>query len=128
MKRKTLEIYALVVCFAAVVTFMISFGVGAYNVVRMAKPSLTINAWTFKMYQDNQSFRDQKLHENMPKGKAPLTEEQVTSRRLSGWAGELYAERRSGFQTFTQTAIFVLIAVVVFWFHWRLARREKESN
>ncbi|MFH1369129.1 MAG: hypothetical protein ABII64_08385 [Elusimicrobiota bacterium] len=127
MKRKTVEIYALVVCFTAICAFMVSLGIGTYGLVKVVKPSLTINAWTYKMFQDNQSFRDQKLHESTNKDKKPLSEEKVTAMRLSGWASELGAERRKGFQNFVQCAIFVVIAIVVFLFHWKLAKREKAA-
>ncbi|MFH1368125.1 MAG: hypothetical protein ABII64_03260 [Elusimicrobiota bacterium] len=127
MKRKTVEIYALVVCFAAICTFMIALGIGTYGLVKIVKPSLTISAWTYTMYSSNQNYRDQKLHEATAKDKKPLSEEKITTMRLNGWKSELGSERRKGFQNFVQNAIFVVIAIVVFLFHWKLAQKEKSA-
>lgn len=127
MKRKTIEVYALVVCFASVITFMISLGIGAYSFVRVVKPALTIQSWTYKMHQSNEAFRDQKLHENAPKNTVKKSEEEVTKLRLESWKGELAMERRTGFQTMVQCSIFIVISVFLYFFHWRLAKREKES-
>lgn len=128
MKRKTLEIYALVVCFASIVTLIISLGIGIYSAVKVIKPGLTISAHTFRTYQSNEKFRDLELRSEKNKRYANISDAALTKMRLDSWNIELGMEKRRGFQSFTQASIFVVIGLIVFLLHWRMAKREKETQ
>ncbi|TXH65423.1 MAG: hypothetical protein E6Q88_13820 [Lysobacteraceae bacterium] len=60
MKKTILEIYALAVCFAAVVCATVTLGFGLWSVLEIAMPEFTINGYTYARYQDNESFRPNK--------------------------------------------------------------------
>ena len=47
MKKSILEIYALAVCFLALVCFVIALGLGVYDLIQIANPGFTINAYEY---------------------------------------------------------------------------------
>ena len=57
MKKSILEIYALAVCFVALVCFVIALGIGVYDLIQIANPVFTINAYEYDRHQSNEAFR-----------------------------------------------------------------------
>ena len=57
MKKSILEIYALAVCFVALVCFVIALGIGVYDLIQIANPVFTINAYEYNRHQSNEAFR-----------------------------------------------------------------------
>ena len=54
--RPTLEIYGLCVCFVSLLCFVVSLGVGLYDLVQLATPAFTISAYENERHQSNDRF------------------------------------------------------------------------
>lgn len=122
MKKSLLEIYALAVCFVTVVCFVIALGIGLYDLVQLSNPEFTLSSYEFERHQSNEAFT-----RNWPKDKELPSEEELTKRRKQSYSLALLSERRSALQSLVQVFIILVIDVVVFLVHWRLAKRARES-
>ena len=56
MKKSILAIYALAVCFVALVCFVIALGIGVYDLIQIANPVFTINAYEYDRHQSKALF------------------------------------------------------------------------
>ena len=131
MKKTLLEIYALLICFGAVVCFSIWTGIGAYSLVGTFNPELTVNSWVYERHQTNDRFwkgnRDLAnpfLAKEKTATKPPErpSEESLTKKRIESYQQELHIEARNNKQTLLQTAIVIIICMLLFFAHWRLAK------
>lgn len=126
MKKSLLEIYALAVCFATIVCFVISLGVALYSVIEIVNPEFTMSSYQFNRYQSNDAFWED--YRNREKEMPKPSENELTKQRTEGYRLAVISEKRDGFQGLTKTAIILLINTVVFLIHWRIARRSRETN
>jgi len=62
-----------------------------------------------------------------PKDKKRPPEGEITKLREESYQTELRKEQRSAMQSLVQILIVLVIDVVVFFVHWRLAKRARES-
>ena len=118
MKRNLVEIYALAICFLAVVCFIVAAGLGIYDVIQIVKPGFTISSYEYKKYQSNKKFI-----KGCEDKYADYSEEEITEMRLEGWENALKIEQRKAFQSITMVFIILLIDTVAFVFHWLLAKK-----
>lgn len=132
MKKSVLEIYALAVCFVAVVCFVVALGIAGYSTLEIAKPDFTINSWQYTRHQTNDAFwRDSGGDRDCDpdkKKKERQSELELTKRREDSYAKVLSSEQRDGTQTLVKCLIIMLIDAIVFAFHWVLARRARSSS
>jgi len=130
LKKSLLEIYALAVCFATIVCFVISLGVALYSVVEIANPEFTMNSYQYNRYQSNDAYWLSRVddYRNKEKEMQRPSEDELTKQRQEGYRLAIISEKRDGFQGLTKTAIILLIDTVVFLIHWRIARRARETN
>jgi hypothetical protein len=128
--RSKLEVYALAVCFAAVVCLVISAGIGGYAVIRIIQPELTMKKWDCDQYQSNDVFWQSRRYGTAEERKLEQrpAEENLTERRLESFKRALSVERRDGVQTLIQCAMFFLAGAVSLLVHWRIARRAREES
>lgn len=127
MKSK-LEIYALAICFASMITLVISLSIAGYGVFRIALPDLTINSYSYDMFQTNDAYwkrNSSSCSKNKEKKERP-TEDELTKQRLAAYEIELKGERRDGFQSLIQCSLFIIISSLVLLIHWRIAKRARE--
>lgn len=125
MKRSLVEIYALAVCFVTVTCFAIAMGIAIYDFVQIAYPEITVHSHHYERHQSNAAYRSS--HHPDPNVIAALSEEDVTKRREESYRSVLNGERRDGWQSLLRMAIIMLVDVLFFFFHWRLAKRVRES-
>ena len=147
MKKPLLEIYALAVCFVALMCFVIALGIGVYDLIQLANPGFTINAYEYDRHQSNEAFRRGGMvgpgHLTYSGGATggvviepripiepttPAVEEAVTRQREESYQAALRSERRRGMQGFLQVVIILVIDVLVFVPHWFLARRIRDAS
>jgi hypothetical protein len=130
MKKSLLEIYALAVCFATIVCFVISLGVAIYSIVKIINPEFTMNSYEYKRYQSNDAYWLSCVddYRNKEKEMQRPSEDELTKQRTEGYRLAAISEKRDGYQGLTKTAIIILINIVVFFIHWRIARRARETN
>jgi hypothetical protein len=129
MKKSILEIYALAVCFATVVCFVIALGVALFDVIQIAKPAFTLNSQEYNRHQSNDAFwNNYGQYDPDKKDKKRPADEELTKRRLDSYQQVLQSERRDAFQGITKAVIIIIIDIVFFMAHWRIARRAREAN
>jgi hypothetical protein len=68
LKKSLLEIYALAVCFATIVCFVISLGVALYKIVEIINPEFTMNSYEYKRYQSNDAYWQSRIDYYQNKG------------------------------------------------------------
>ncbi len=124
MKKNMLEVYALAVCFVTVVCAVVASGIGLYALLSIAKPEFTLPAYQYQRFQTNESFNSSECAEG---NKKKLTDEEITKKRISGYAIALKNEQRESVQSFVKVAIVLALDAFVFLLHWRLARRSRET-
>ena len=127
--RSKLEVYALAVCFAAVVCLVISAGIGGYALIRIIQPGLTLEKWDYEKYQSNDAFWKARQHRTSEeqKGEQRPAEQDLTKSRLESFSRALTIERRRGVQTLMQCTIFFLAGAILLYVHWRIARRARQD-
>ena len=135
MKRSILEIYALAVCFVALLCFVIALGIGAYDLIQITNPEFTLNAYEYERHQSNEAFigfQDRaglgRIAPGIPVEPTQRPEEEVTQQREESFQTALRSERRRGMQSLIQIAIILVIDVLVFVPHWLLARKRSAAN
>ena len=122
MKKSLLEIYALAVCFVTVVCFVIALGIGLYDLVQLTYPEFSLSSYEYERHQSDEAFM-----RHWAKDKKRPAEGEVTKLREESFRTELRKEQRSAMQSLVQILIVLIIDVVVFFVHWRLAKRARES-
>ncbi len=137
MRKSILEIYALSVCFVALVCFVIVLGIGVYDLIQVINPEFTLNAYEYERHQSNEAFgRSPRMEMRAIGPGIPLepTElsgeelEELTRRREESYQATLRSEQRRGVQSLTRIAIVLVIDLLVFVPHWLLARRERRAS
>lgn len=122
VKKSLLEIYALAVCFVTVVCFVIALGIGLYDMVELAFPEFSLSSYEYDRHLSDEAFM-----RRWPKDKKRPPEGEITKLREESYQTELRKEQRSAMQSLVQILIVLVIDVVLFFVHWRLAKRARES-
>src|SRR5688572_7908976 len=112
MKSK-LEVYALSVCFAAVVCLIISAGVGGYSIFEITAPELTMTSYEYDKHQTNDAFwKSQSSCSKEDSSEEKPSEEELTKQRLDSFSIEIKKEQRGGFQSLIKCLIFIFVSGV----------------
>lgn len=129
MKKSILEIYALAVCFATIGCFVIALGIAIFDVIQITNPEFTLSSHEYNRHQSNDAFwTNSNKYDNDKKNKKRPSDEELTKRRLESYRQAIQSERRDAFQGITKALIIIIIDVVFFMVHWRIARRAREAN
>jgi len=137
MKRSILEIYALAVCFLALLCFVIALGIGVYDLIQIANPEFTISAYEYERHQSNEGFDTVRgspgrglrgISPGIPIESTERPEEEVTQQREESFQAALRFERRRGMQSLIQIIIILVIDVLVFVPHWLWIRRTRVAS
>ena len=132
MKKTILEIYALSVCFVAIVCLVIATGIALYSIVQLAAPQFTMSGTSYNQYQSNDAYWAScgpgiRYCTSGEKNRERPAESGLTKQREAGFVTALATERRDGAQGLVKSAIFIFVAAVVFFLHWDLAKRARAS-
>lgn len=128
MKKSILEIYALLVCFVAVITLFVNIGITIYSVIGVNAPDITMSAYDYERYQSNDVYWHRKnirLEDNQ-KPKRPA-EPVLTQKRLKSYAVSLRIEVRNNWQSILQSSIVFLLSALLFFLHWRFILNKKHD-
>jgi len=121
MKKSLVEIYALAVCFFTVMCFTIFLGIGVYDIIEIIHPEFALSSYDFGRHQTNDEFT-----KNLPNVKTlPLTEDEITQKRIESLDLVVRSEKREAFQSLTYASVIILINIVIFFIHWKLSKRER---
>jgi len=131
MKKNWLEIYGLAVCFFTVACFAIVIGIATWDVVQVAAPEFTMTSDAWEKHQSDETFRAALIDEHRvadEKGKyVPPEGAALSKARQDSLDKEIRSERRTGFQDLMQHLIILLIDLLVFAAHWKIAARARHS-
>jgi hypothetical protein len=131
MKKTILEIYALIICFGAVITLSINIGLAIYSIIGIASPTTTLNSYGYKNHQNNDAFWQSKPNHNYnPKTEetAPRPDEKtLTKKRLASYQLEIKAEHRSNIQNLIIQFIIIVVSSLLLLIHWLFILRKKQT-
>ncbi len=127
MKKTILEVYALAVCFGAIICFVITLGIAIYDLIEIAYPEFTLRSYEFTRHQTNEAYWASLRNRSDKPGAARPAEEALTKERLESYRWAVVSERRDGVQSLTRCIIILLINSVIFAIHWLIARRAREA-
>lgn len=113
MHATPIQWYALAVCFAALMCFMVALGIAAYDVVEFTNPELTNGQLT--AYATRERF----VHLFPDKRQLALPQQEEA--RLFERAIYIESIQHAARQSLIFTGIILVIDMVVFALHWRLA-------
>jgi len=116
MGRSTIQVYALVVCFATLMCFVIALGIGLYDMVQIIAPAFTFSGW--ESYESNEQYVA------IWPDKKDLPEQELTRIRQDAYGAAIGAERHRAMQSGVYVFIILVIDAMVYIMHWRIARRE----
>lgn len=131
------RIYALAVCFSAILCIAISTGIGLYDVVQLTIPEFTISS-----HQKQRSPMDRMMVApypgemiqgdvvTKPPKTLPMTEEEIEQRHTERVANLIDGVRHDAKVSLVRILIVLLVSIPLFLVHWRFARRldELETN
>ena len=146
MSNGYLKIYALAVCFASLMCGAITIGVFLFNIVKVVAPEATIDPNTISYYSSNEAFRNspfssararplpyaiasggviapRALIMNDQTNTPELSEEQIENLRVKQLNAMLSNHKFRARQGIIQQAIIILISLVLFIAHWKLAKK-----
>jgi len=124
MKKTILEIYALAICFVAIIFLIINISDGVYNIIGMVNPDLTMSSFTYDPLQSNERYREKCCEDD----KSKKTNEEIARLREEAYKIELRSEARDSLQKAIKNLIYVLLSGIVLFGHWKLSRSARESN
>ncbi|MBL1277854.1 MAG: hypothetical protein COB30_017375 [Ectothiorhodospiraceae bacterium] len=128
MKSK-LEIYALSICFAAVVCLVISLGIGSYSLIQVNSPDLTMKSYKFNQFQTNKDYWSKhkpRCGDNYNKVEKP-EEDELTKQRLMAFEAVKRGEAREGVQSLIKSTLFIIFSTLALFIHWTIAKRCRKS-
>ncbi|MEW6416991.1 MAG: hypothetical protein AB1480_02595 [Nitrospirota bacterium] len=130
MKKSILEIYALAVCFATIVCFVIALGIALYDVIEISNPEFTLSSHEYNRHQSNDAFwkNYQCGYDKKDKEMQRPSDEELSRQRLESYQQAVKSERRDAFQGLTRASIILTIDIFIFLVHWRVALRARETN
>ncbi len=132
MKKTILEIYALAVCFFTIACFVITLGLLIWNFVEVATPEFTISSRDYECHQTDGAYKDcfsgQYQYTKSENPEIFPSGEELTKSRKSAYAQVIKSEQRNATQGIVQKLIIIIIDLLVFFAHWVLARKARETN
>ena len=134
MKKTVFEIYSSLVCFVTVICCSVWLGMGLYSLVGVSEPEITLDKWSYEMYQIDQnpypllseeSFilgPPETIEIKKPEPFVPKSDKQMAKERLANYQLVLKSEIRKNKQTLLKSFIAVIICLPLFFIHWRFIR------
>src|SRR3989338_2777288 len=110
--------YSRAVSFISILTFVVSFVIGGYDLLKLIHPQFTLNSALQEKYKTNESYTE------FGTFKKKISEEQITHERIANYQKLLRMERQNARQRlikigFALFAVMILNGVFVFTLRWR---------
>jgi hypothetical protein len=115
--RSLVQVYALVVCFCALMCFVIALGLGIYDIIEAAAPEFTLTA---DRYSFSAAYQVSALNDGKEHTKEELAAAQSEQHRMA-----VAYQRQSALQSSIFAGIICAIDAAEFAVHWRIARRSE---
>ena len=113
--RSLTTIYALSVCLASLMCFVIALGIGLYDAIQIAAPTFTLPY--YDLYHSNDVYR------RTYRSQKDLSDSDIQQLRAQGFESAQRAERRAALQSGAFVLIILAINVAVFSVHWRISKK-----
>ncbi len=101
--RTPIQIYALVVCFLALLCFVITLGIAIYDIVQIAAPEFTYTP-------------------------EPYISDALSTPGTPEYKTGVQNERKDAIKSLVQTVIILLIDAGVYAIHWRIANQSPRQK
>ena len=144
MNNMLTKIYALLVCFVAVVCITVTTGMGLYELVKLVRPQLTLNPYQYQQLQSNEAYRPTQYprarlinpYGGVPgpppepslQNQRPKTDAEIEALRKAELQRLISNERRMATASLIRLLIVLLVTCPLFYIHWRIARRHGPSE
>ena len=122
-KKSLLEVYALSVCFAAVLVVLFNSAMSLNYAVRITNPNLTVGG-----YEYERSLSDDAYLRSWPDRKPFPDPASVARLRAEAFDAALRAERQMGQRDLIESVTYVIAGLAAFAIHWVLAKRVRRSD
>ncbi len=122
MKKSILEIYALTVCFFAVVCFVFVSALAIHDLVQIMNPEFTLDRHHYERYLSNESY----VRTSQPSSAQAeailkaVPREEISRRRMSEFKRTLRAERHEGQLNLFKMLVVLVVDAVAFAVHWKI--------
>ena len=132
MKKSWLEIYALAICFFTVACFAVALGAALWDVVQITAPDFTMRDDYWTKHRSDEAFRQALIEEHrfreVVSTYVPPAGAELTLAREEGHAQAVSKERRAASQGLAQRLIILLVDLLVFLIHWKIAARARQNT
>lgn len=120
-KKGLWGIYANAVSMIGILTFVVAFIIGGYDLIRLAFPQFTLNSALYEKYQTNESYTE------FGKFRNDVPEKDVTYERTANYQKLLRIERQNALQRLVKVGLAVVIVtilngILIFTFHKKAGR------
>ena len=156
-KDRSLRIYLLAVCFAAMICAAITSGMVLYGLIKIAAPEMTLDTHSYNAHQSLDNFRrshfnpantgpssifypgagtaraiavDRIGRVNNPvpdPDSKPLSDQELEKLRRESFEQVLSNHQRSALQNLIRLTMVLLVSGVLFFTHWRLSRQRSDD-
>ena len=124
MKKTLLELYALAVCFGALAFIVVHSAEGLYDFVGIVAPTITMSRFQTRLTDSNEDYLEK--HWRLAHKDAPVPDDlTVTRLRVASAVSNVWSERSARTGQAVKHLVFVIVNLVVFWLHWRIAERQR---
>jgi len=124
MRKTILEIYSLAVCFVTISCFAITLGVAIYDIIQFTAPKFSLSSWDVEKHQSNESYTRYWSDEKREK----YSDEEITNLRTENYLINISNEKRDAIHSFIMSCIIILIDIVIFFVHWKVAQKARNTN
>lgn len=106
-KNKILDVYAHAVSIISILTVVVAFVIGTYDLVKLAFPAFTLNSALHEKYLTNDSYTD---FGTFKKG---LSQDAITHERTANYDKLIRMERRDAAQRLVKVAAAIIVIAVL---------------
>jgi hypothetical protein len=130
MKTNILLIYAYLVCFVTVTCGAIYTGIILYDIVQISAPEFMLSEHTKYTHANNENFIENN-YTYTDDGKVSkyegYSETKITKIRTENYQSKIAQEQNNAVKSVIQSVIVLFIDLILFFVHWRIAKRAREN-
>ena len=129
MKTNIFLIYAYLVCFVTLSCGAIFTGIILYDIVEISVPEFMMSEVDKQKYLDEQNYiENKKIQPDDKKNTHEIySDEEITEIRTWDYKSAIDRERNNAIKSIIQSLIILVIDLVLFFVHWRVAERAREK-
>ena len=129
MKTNFFLIYAYLVCFVTLSCGAIFTGIILYDIVEISVPEFMMSEVDKQKYLDEQNYiENKKIQPDDKKNTHEIySDEEITEIRTWDYKSAIDRERNNAIKSIIQSLIILVIDLVLFFVHWRVAERAREK-